>query len=277
MTSFFIDAFFLKSPPKHPPYTGTLLPAVIHTFDFQVSIEEVETARLELLSKTMEAEVASMVFKGNTACSGLEPQRPQLIKNLNMMNERLKSLQEQIAHLQGQPFSSNEERTSQGPASVQAKALDKEQKQFKTAESKVKDLYRKIMMLTHEERHGKNLILREIFDLARLARKNNDVAGLAELLTAAQKYHQSASDRRRALEFLKQKRKSLSMSIDYLRTKMNEVKRSEPYKVHQLLTEGRQEEALSKFTNILENAREHLHHQINIAKLHIKDLVAQKG
>jgi chromosome segregation ATPase len=185
------EVYTVSSKPRPLTYTGTLLPAVIHTFDFQVDIEEAETLKLTLLAQSLEQSIASIVAQGNRACSSLEPERPELIKELKSLTTKLRSLHAKLLDL-------DTDLTLEGPDAEeppQAQISDEDKAKFKAAAQEVKTLHRKIMALTHEERYGKNPILRELFDMANTARKNNDASTLAELLSAAKKYHQSASDR----------------------------------------------------------------------------------
>lgn len=271
--------------PTQPPYTGTLLPAVIHTFDFQVDIEEAETQRLVLLAEALEQELVTMTVCGNTACTSLEPERPELVRRLTSLSTQLRNLHAQIQDLEDTGTASKKRPGSSDSrfadsATRQEQGLNEDQSKFKAASSEAKSLHRKIMMLTHEERHGKNPILREIFDLANAARRDNDVGALTELLGAAKKYHQSATDRRSTLEFLKQKRKAYAGTIKDLTAKKRSVQNSAPYTVHTLLERGQREVALSLFTSILENARENLQDQINMARMklrHMKGNITQTG
>lgn len=269
--------------PARPPYTGTLLPAVIHTFNFQVDIEEAETQRLSILAEALEQELASMSARGNSACTGLEPKRPELVKSLTRLSAQLRALHAEIQDLDAAYVGTDDSMGDIGDtasSSKQERELNESQSKFKAATSEVKKLHRKIMMLSHEERQGKNPILREIFDLANAARKDNDVRALEELLDAAKKYHRSASDRRSVLDFLKQKRQAFANMVKEMETKRIALRRSAPYTVHTLLEQGKVEEALSVFTSILENARGNLQDQINIARMklrHIQDQRKQKA
>ncbi len=269
--TFTSDYTFTKPKPK-PPYTGTLLPAVIHTFDFQVDIEEAETLKLTMLAQSLEQSIATIIAQGNGACSGLEPERPELIKELKTLNTKLRALHAKLLDLDTvlAPEEPDVEESLQAQLSEEAKI------KLKEAMQEVKTLHRKIMALTHEERYGKNPILRELFDMANTARKNNDVDALSELLSAAKKYHQSASDRRHVLEFLKQKRKVLLAEVRSMQDKVNEAKASAPYAVHTLLERNQKEHALTLFTSILNHAKENLTVQLQVAANLLKERRAQR-
>jgi hypothetical protein len=276
-SSFFTFDFDLDfDRPEPPVYEGTLLPAVIHTFDFQVDIEEAETQRLNAVAQALEQELVTMTANGNLACTGLESERPGLVRRLTDLTAQLRALHAKIQDLDATCAGDKTETArvpgDSTPSSKQDRSLNEDQSKFKTATSVVKALHRKIMMLTHEERHGKNQILREIFDLANAARKNNDAGALEELLAAAKKYHQSAADRRNVLDFLKQRRRALANKIKEMQTRRMEIRQSAPYSVHTLLEQGRTEQALSVFTAILENARSHLQDQINIARMRLRHM-----
>lgn len=269
-SSFTFDFEFESIRPTRPPYTGTLLPAVIHTFDFQVDIEEAETQRLVLIAQNLEQELVTMTARGNMACTGLEPERPELVRRLTSLSTQLRNLHAQIQDLEDTGTASKERPGSSDSgftdsATRQEQELNEDQSKFKAASSEAKSLHRKIMMLTHEERHGKNPILREIFDLANATRRDNDVGALTELLGAAKKYHQSATDRRSTLEFLKQKRKAYAGAIKDLAAKKRSIQNSAPYTVHTLLERGEREMALKVFTSILVNARDNMQDQVKIA------------
>lgn len=276
-SSFFTFDFDLDfDRPEPPVYIGTLLPAVIHTFDFQVDIEEAETQRLNAVAQALEQELITMTANGNLACTGLESERPGLVRRLTDLTAQLRALHAKIQDLDATCAGDKTETArvpgDSTPSSKQDRSLNEDQSKFKTATSVVKALHRKIMMLTHEERHGKNQILREIFDLANAARKNNDAGALEELLAAAKKYHQSAADRRNVLDFLKQRRRALANKIKEMQTRRMEIRQSAPYSVHTLLEQGRTEQALSVFTAMLENARSHLQDQINIARMRLRHM-----
>jgi uncharacterized phage infection (PIP) family protein YhgE len=264
--TFACDYTFSK-PKAAPPYTGTLLPAVIHTFDFQVDIEEAETIKLTLLTQSLEQSIATITAQGNGACSGLEPERPELIKELKVLNTKLRTLHAKLLDLDADLTLEAPDAEEQPQAQISEEAKAK----VKAATQEVKNLHRKIMSLTHEERYGKNPVLRELFDMANVARENNDVEALADLLSAAKKYHQSASDRRQVLEFLKQKRKALLEKVKSMQAKVNEVKASAPYAVHILLERKQKEHALTLFTSILNHAKENLTVQIQVAANMLKE------
>lgn len=257
------------------PYTGTLLPAVIHTFDFQVDIEEAETLKLTLLAQSLEQSITTVIAQGNAACSNLEPERPELLKELKTLTTKLRSLHAKLLDLGLDTDPALEGLDAE--ESTRAQASDEGDKaRLKAALQEVKTLHRKIMALTHEERYGKNPILRELFDMANVARKNNDASTLYELLSAAKKYHQSSSDRRHVLEFLKQRRKALLEEVKSMQAKASEVKNSAPYAVHLLMERKQKEHALSLFTSILGHAKENLTTQIQVAAQMLKDRRAQR-
>lgn len=282
MTSFYYTTTFFHQPddrPKKPPYKGTLLPAVIEVFDLDIDLEELGVQKLQHVTTELEQQGNKMKADGNAACTALEPKFRKEIKKIESMQAHIRKIQAMIADAERQEqtkdqdalpdpedaddtddepiapkadeASDEETEAEMSRSERQARQLQREQARFKKASAKAKALHRKIMMLTHEERAGKNPQLRELFDLANVARSNNDVRALEGILKLAQSYN-SKQGKLAVLNYLRQKRVALKNHANALRNAISQIQQSPPYCIHLLQAEGKIDEAELLFSNLLE-------------------------
>lgn len=267
--------------PPPPPYTGSYLPAVIHVFDLDVDFEKARVAEIESKVEDLGKQIRRIATLANSACTTLEKDVPTKVASLQNLRARLATLQAKLMDLRRaqqdtqDPDEDEKQETSRSDATetnetneskdepdsiitdhtTRAKVVEQELfddlDRFKKASPEAKRLYMKIMNLVHENKYGKVEYLRELYDLANLARKNNDTGALRGILKMAQQYH-SPQGKLAVINFLKSRRDALYQQYVQGTHQLQQVTQSPAYAIHSLLEQGNKDQALAVFNRILD-------------------------
>lgn len=260
--------------PPPPPYTGSYLPAVIHVFDLDVDFEKARVAEIESKVEDLGKEIRRLATLANSACTTLEKDVPTKVASLQNLRARLATLQAKLIDLRrAQQENQDSEDTEEDAKGTQtakpetepdpivtdhttrAKVVEQELSddldRFKKASPEAKRLYMKIMNLVHENKYGKVEYLRELYELANLARKNNDTSALRGILKMAQQYH-SPQGKLAVINFLKSRRDALYQQYVQGTHQLQQVTQSPAYSIHSLLEQGNKDQALAVFNRILD-------------------------
>ncbi len=281
--------FVYNSAPPPPPYTGSYLPAVIYVSGLEVNIETASVAELEATVQKIDTEVNALARLGNSACVRLEAKRPDHIKELRELQVKLNRVQQMLAKA-AEPTPDKPEETSTEPNLVPEKPIepepttesdfiqdrnkrleamrDREQKKFKQASSKIRALHRKIMGLVHPNKYPDSPHLRDLYDLANLARTNHDEQSLIALLAMAKQYH-STQGPLALLNFLRNKKTALSEQYRQMQSNLRRIQNSPPVAIHKCMQDGDEETALTLFDAILAQQRNALYSAIQQAEFQL--------
>ena len=281
--SFFTTSF--NSAPKPKPYTGYYLPALIHVFDYEVDLEKATVADLEKKVSLIEQESNRLSNLGNRACISLEHLVPERIKKTTEMQRRLQHVQNLIrlemkkkadlerqgetvlipehpepldetivpqAHVSEEDNEADEQISEHLRRTRRLEArLDKEQNSYKKASAMVRALHRKVMLLTHENKHGVSAHLRELYDLANLARMENNESALRAILALARQFH-SPQGKLAVINFLRSRKEVLVSHHQNLKATLNQLRQSPTLEIHARIERGDNQGALDLFESLLE-------------------------
>lgn len=264
----------LEFQPVRKPYTGTLLPVLVQVFDYEVDLESSSVSHLEQVHASYANEARSICADLDRVCSSLEPQfkrQMQKIKDLQSKLAKLKDKQsnsKEAANAEPTGNSTDETISSGSGQARLEEMINKEKLSFKTASGAVRKLYRKIVMLCHPDRVGKDGYLSELFELATEARKNNDENALKQILEMAVRYSTSQG-KLQVLNFLRQKRKVLKTHINEAKQTLALLRRSPVSKVKTLLEQGRIDQAHAIYKDLLTTRIDELVQAVQLEEMRV--------